>query len=363
MDRRRTPFRRARLAGVALLVVATATACNGGPVGRTPAATVNGHDITLDQVRDLMDAQQRFYTGQKKQAAAGADTSALDGLLGDLSGTGSGTLGTKGAAAALSQLITYQAVIDDLARDGVKVTAADRKTVRDGIVQQVGSEAELKKLDKEFVDFTIKTQAATLALQKQVEKTQPAEDREKQVQALYDQTKTATPLCLNLILAKDAAAATEALDRVKGGEDFAAVAQELSQDPTTAAQGGFAGCATPETATQTFPTDFTDVAVGDLLGPITVENGPVVIQVDSITGPELEQVRSQIEAQLDQEGSATDAAVTARIDKLLSRADVHVDERYGTWDAKTAAVVPPTDPGASSTASTTAPATGAPAGS
>ncbi|MCU1498954.1 MAG: PpiC-type peptidyl-prolyl cis-trans isomerase [Acidimicrobiales bacterium] len=339
------------------MILASATACNGGgPVGRHPVATVDGHDITFDDVQDLMRAQERFYEAERKKqveaAAKGqADTSQVDGLLAELRGTGVGTWGTAGAASALSQLITYEAMVDELAQRGVKVTEADTKKVRDAIVEQVGGEAELKKLDEEFVDFTIKTQAASAAFQAQVAKaekgdTSSAAERDARVRELYEQTKAETPVCVNLIAAADQAAADAALNRVEAGEDFGAVAAEVSQDPGSAAKKGFLGCATSDTVAQSFPADYSDVQAGDVFGPITTADGSVVvIQIASLTGPELDQVREQIEAQVDAAGADPQGAATAALDELLVAADVYVDSRYGTWDPKTGTVRPPTDPG------------------
>ncbi|HEX2576174.1 MAG TPA: peptidyl-prolyl cis-trans isomerase [Aquihabitans sp.] len=354
------PLRRARLAGLALVVLTGATACGGdGPVGggggSATVATVDGHDISFDDVRDLLQAQERFYA-ERKEEGVPEEAAQLDELLAGVRGTGRDTLGAAGFSSALQELITYQAVVDELEENDVEITDADRDATRAQLAEQVGGEQELARLDREYVAATVRTQTALAKLQELVD-AEPAADgpTEDELRELYEQTKDSQPICLNVILAADEAGAAAAKARVEGGEAFADVAAEVSQDPGSAAQGGFVGCGTPEVAAQTFPGDYTDVAVGDLVGPTPTTGGVVLVEIESTTGPTFEQIRPTLEEQLAAEGPE-DAAIDVRLAEIVREADVTVDRRYGTWDPGEAAsettagreggLTPPVDPGA-----------------
>ena len=119
---------------------------------------------------------------------------------------------------------------------------------------------------------------------------------------------------------------------------FGAVATEVSADPDTAAAQGYAGCASPEQASQAFGGDYTNVAVGDLFGPTVQSDVWVIVRIGSTTGPTLEQMTPELEAQL---GAEDEQAVTTRLAELVIGAVVTVDPRYGTWDPETGTITPP----------------------
>lgn len=316
---------------------ASLAACGSGPVGTRSAATVDGHRIGGDQVIKLLDAQTRFLRSQAKDPAN--DPAQVNEAMAKFLGGGRDTYASASAADALGSWITYQAIRADLARHGEKVTDADRSEARSQLVQRLGDEAALKKVDKDLVAFSVNSAAAYTALGRVVAK-KPAADREQQLKELYAATKETTPLCLRIIFSQNEQEAAAAQARLDAGDDFAMVARELSADPTTAAQDGFAGCASVEQAASAFGEGFEAAAVGDVVGPIAqAEGASVLVQVAAITGPTFEQVRAKLEQQLDQAQGGDQ--VTAYVSKLLLKADVQLDPRYGTWDAKTGLVTPP----------------------
>ena len=338
------------MATIASLAVVV-SACGGtGPIGSSAgvAATVDGHDITIDEVTELVEAQERFYRQSRDEADGDeATTAQIDGLLADIRGTGAGTVGTAGFASALQQLITYQVVVDELADNDVELADADRDAARAALAEQVGGEDALAELDEEFVDATVRSQAADTALSgllageiPPVEP--PAED---ELRALWEQTRAGQPICLDVILSTDQAGADAAQARLDVGEDFATVASEESADPATAADGGFAGCGPPEAAAENFPGDYADPAVGDVFGPEESSGGFVIVRISSITGPTFEQARPALEQQAAAEAPAP-ADTGQRLQELLADADVTIGARYGTWDGELGTVVVPDDPAA-----------------
>ena len=74
--------------------------------------------------------------------------------------------------------------------------------------------------------------------------------------------------------------AQAALERVEGGEDFAAVVSEVSDDPATAASGGELGVFEPTDPLYGEYADALDGAeVGDVVGPVDVEAGSAVLEL------------------------------------------------------------------------------------
>lgn len=107
---------------------------------------------------------------------------------------------------------------------------------------------------------------------------------EDQVRAWYDghlDTEFTRPaeVLLGCILLADEAAALEVLERLRAGEDFAAVARETSRDPATARSGGRAGWVRPGAVLPEVEERAFALAPGAFDGPIPTESGPFVITV------------------------------------------------------------------------------------
>ena len=102
--------------------------------------------------------------------------------------------------------------------------------------------------------------------------------------------------------ADDAAARTKAeqlVARAKGGEDFAALASENSDDPGSKGQGGDLGWATRESFVAPFSDALFAMAPGEIRGPVQTQFGYHVIrleEVDAAHQRSFEEVRDEIEA-------------------------------------------------------------------
>ncbi len=326
----------------ALAVVPFLVGC--GSAGRASAAVVNGEVIEQSTVTDLLEAQRRYYESLD-------DPGAADRLAAFL-GAGPDSYAMTEAARSLESWINFTIARQHLERADRPVTDADRDAARSEIEAQLQSQQiPVESVDAELLEFTVESSATTSVLRKLVAEEVAAddEDREGRIQALFDELAPQRPLCLDIIVSESEADAQAALARVEGGEDFGAVAAEVSADPNTAAAEGYAGCATPEQASQAFGGDYTDVAVGDLFGPTAQNDVWVIVRIGSTTGPELEQMRPELEQQL---AAEDDQAVTTRLAELVTEAKVTVDPRYGTWDPETGTITPPP----AGTTTTTAPA-------
>ena len=102
--------------------------------------------------------------------------------------------------------------------------------------------------------------------------------------------------------ADDAAARTKAeqlVARAKGGEDFAALASENSDDPGSKGQGGDLGWATRESFVAPFSDALFAMVPGEIRGPVQTQFGYHVIrleEVDAAHQRSFEEVRDEIEA-------------------------------------------------------------------
>ena len=89
--------------------------------------------------------------------------------------------------------------------------------------------------------------------------------------------------------ADDSAARAEAqqlMERLQAGEDFAALAQEASDDPGSAPEGGDLGWAQSDAYVGPFADALFSMAEGDLSGPVRTDFGYHVIRLDGIRGGE-----------------------------------------------------------------------------
>src|SRR5690606_18618210 len=73
--------------------------------------------------------------------------------------------------------------------------------------------------------------------------------------------------------------AQQARQRVQSGEDFAAVARELSDDPGSAARGGDLGYFGRGAMVAPFETAAMGARVGDVVGPVETQYGYHIIKV------------------------------------------------------------------------------------
>lgn len=152
-----------------------------------------------------------------------------------------------------------------------------------------------------------------------------------------------TQVCVSHILVDTEDEAQGALDRVTAGEDFGAVATELSQDPGSAADDGVLPCGS---AGQYVP-EFRDAALVAPIGEVydtLVESqfGFHVMLVTDRDDPEEQALPTEDEIV----DSLTAAAVAAELEvwflSQMTVADVVVEEKYGTWQTDPEPGVVPT---------------------
>lgn len=338
MENSRILTRRPALVALLALAALLLAACGTGPVGPRPAATVDGKEIGVDKVTSLLEAQKRYLESQLDNPDVDRDQVAA--ALAGVGGAGEGTFNMAEASTALQAWINYQITVSQVEAKGGEITDADRQSAQAELAAQIGGEEAMADVDEELLEFSIDSAAATKAFQRLA--TISDEDRESRIQELFVSTAAERPLCLSIIVSETEEDSAAALARVEGGEDFATVAAETSADPQTAANGGFSGCASPERAAEAFGGDYSTAAQGDTVGPIAQETGSgeifLLVRITSTTGPTMDQLRAELEQQVDAEVGNSSAE---ELLQLRLSADVQVDPRFGTWNAETGAVTPP----------------------
>lgn len=146
-----------------------------------------------------------------------------------------------------------------------------------------------------------------------------------------------TEVCAAHILVETEEEALAVVDRIDAGEDFAAVAGEVSVDSGSGAEGGSLGCSSAATYVPAFAEATVDAVIGEVTGPVETEFGYHIIVVESRTVAAAEDILPFMEEQL------VFAATDAWLLEAVAMADVLVVAEYGTWETEpTPQVVPPT---------------------
>ena len=286
---------------IALTVVAVALIAAACGSSAEPAATVNGEELAEADVTSLLhdvgdgvsDAEMGQYLGIMVQWSAiqqaATETFAITASDEDVAEQFAGLLADAGLTEVSEEFLASQ----NVSEDGLRRFA-----------RQLATEAALRE------HFAGEVPLPT------------AEEAEL---AVASQLADWTVVCASHILVATADEATAVLDRLAAGEDFGALATELSIDTGSGAAGGVLGCQIAATYVPEFAAATLEAALGAVSPPVESQFGFHVIRVDERTVPSIE------EAQTILQGGAIDEAVTSWIIEALNGAVVTVDARFGTW--------------------------------
>lgn len=326
-------------------------------MGQAPAATINGVEISQDQLIAATEATKEFF---EYSIDAGQDTQGqLSTVLADLQGSGPETLGMAGTSQVLGDLIHYELLRQELQDNDALPTKDAIKAIREGVAKDPEG-LKILKSNPEYIDLYVDREsldnAYTQWLADEADKDLVAltpEERADRLQALYEEIKPTRPLCLNVIQTEDEASAAVARDRIESGEDFVTVAADFVPEGTEVPDEGFVACLSFEQAQAAFGADLSASEIGDLVGPLayTQQEGqaPVylVMRVEGFDGPTYEQVAAELEAQVPLEPTPTDPASIDPTEALLAfgqKSEVDVNRMFGTWNPVLRTVDPPTVP-------------------
>jgi parvulin-like peptidyl-prolyl isomerase len=147
------------------------------------------------------------------------------------------------------------------------------------------------------------------------------------VVGLFADPATLTTVCSRHILVGTEEEAEEVEARLAAGEDFAAVADEVSLD--TRSEGGDLGCVLAGSFAPEYRAAAMEAAIGEVTGPVAVESGFHLLVVYERTAHTREEYLSAPRSLLSEDllsGIWSDWYLAR-----LQAADVWVNERYGTW--------------------------------
>jgi parvulin-like peptidyl-prolyl isomerase len=293
---------------IAALAVALA-ACGGSSA---PAATVNGSEITADDVNGLFYEVTEEFTPEQ-------------------------------FATYLGTIIQWTAVEDHAEEDlGFVPTSEAIDAEVDSILLDSGFTGELETfLSEQNVSEDGLRSYATQLLIEDAASESLAETIDKPTLEDAQAELDANPLeyaqvCASHILVETEDEAQAVADRLDAGEDFAAVAGDVSIDTGSGAAGGSLGCSSPAQYVPEFAQATMDAEIGVVTEPVETQFGYHLIRVDDRTVATTEEVQSVMENQ--ELYKAVDAWL---LDGIVS-ADITVDEQYGTWQTEpTPQLIPP----------------------
>lgn len=310
--------KRLTLAAVGITGALALSACgeDGGSASDV-IATINGTDITAAQV----DEQVEILSMSSGEPAEGTTQEDHDR---DLRING------------LNQLIFGQILLDSAAEMDIEVTDEDVDATRQELIVQYGGEDELyDQLEEQGMDRDeVDRQIEIFSTQNAIIESLSVEVTDEEVQTAYDDGASARH-----ILVEDEASATDVLDRLDGGEDFAAVAAEVSADQGSAANGGDLGFNQPGVFVAEFDDALFSASEGELVGPIETTFGFHIIE--RLAKPDVADVEDQIRAQLEQLNDSTaQQEYGTLVEGWVQGSEVTVhDAEYGVWDAEAGLVV------------------------
>ncbi|WP_134500100.1 peptidylprolyl isomerase [Microvirga pakistanensis] len=167
-----------------------------------------------------------------------------------------------------------------------------------------------KTLLDEYLDQTAKKAVTPDAARKLYDETVKSLPAEQEVRARH-------------ILVENEDEAKKAAARVKGGEDFAKVAGELSKDPGSKTDGGDLGFFTKDRMVEPFAEAAFKLEAGQISDPVKSQFGWHVIKVEekrAKPAPSFEETKDQVEAYLGRKAQQ-DLITSLRKDAKIERLD------------------------------------------
>ena len=242
---------------------------------------------------------------------------------GGIAAVGEVTVDAKVAAEVISELVTYEALIDLLAEHGTVASDADVAKASDKLV------AAGFDVSSSMMGRLSRWQAALDAIDAGV----------AGVRSAYEANAglVSHELCTSHILVSTRDDADEVIDLLAAGSDFAELAGQVSQDPGSGSQGGSLGCV----PTGAFVPMFERATLGaiaagvTLVGPVPSQFGQHVIRID--------EVRPTEPVAFEDLGSR---AVNVLLSIASMTREVSLDGRFGTWDPVVGRVSQPAAPAA-----------------
>lgn len=293
-----------KLIASVLALTLFAAAC-GGAEG--VVATVDGNTISLDDVRSMTN---------RETTVQGEEFREILSRLVILEALESGLQKDLGLTIDEEEVdLVYQSLLDNIQAQGLTIEEA---------LGQPGANEE-----------TLRFNARVTVLRNLV--TQAELDDPSVVEALMEQPGTITTVCVRHILVETLEEIEAVAQRLEDGEEFGAVADEVSLD--TGTEGGDLGCSFASRYVAPFADASMTAAIGELTYPVETQFGQHLLIVDDRTTPTADELREDI-----REYITADEVNTLWVEWLnerLDEADIQIESRYGTWSPGGLGILPP----------------------
>ncbi|OFW67583.1 MAG: hypothetical protein A2Z12_04325 [Actinobacteria bacterium RBG_16_68_21] len=155
------------------------------------------------------------------------------------------------------------------------------------------------------------------------------------VDALFANPAAVTTVCAKHILVATEEEALAVRVRLEAGEDFTAVATEVSLD--TGSEGGDLGCQVASAYVEPFAATTMSAPLDELTGPFQTDFGWHVVVVSDRTAPTREEILADPTGVIPSEELS--ALWREWFNAKLQAATVELDPKYGTWSA--VGIIPP----------------------
>jgi parvulin-like peptidyl-prolyl isomerase len=298
----------AGLLGAALAV----SACGS----ETPAAaTVNGKRID----RSSFNRELKALRDNKGLQAAGEG----------LTGSGRETVSAELTAGWLTALVYDSLITAEFDKRKLKLGKDDLESAEAQLGTQFGNPTVAKDFPDWFRRLLIRRNARAVALREAIAGFGLSDaDVQK-----YFETHQAdfTNVCTAHVLVKNKEEADAVVARLRGGEDFAAVAKDRSQDPGSAQEGGDLGCVAANLFVPEFEQAVKTLPLGEVSDPVQTQFGFHIIKVRDRPATTFEEGREGAKNALNAESQD---AFRTFLDKAARSAKVTVDPRFGKFEAQ-----------------------------
>ena len=307
-----------------------------GGGGKSVAATVNGEEILEAEVDAELERVEKANPGifEGDEGATRRESERLR---------------------IIDIFVQQRIIIQDAIAQGLTVTddevSTDFEALKAAYQTPEAWDAALKDANytEDVLRKVIHDQALVQKLAEKVaESDLAAEPSDEEVQAYYEQNQImfSTPaerLGRPLLVADEAAART-ALERVRGGEDFATVAGEGSEGPGSKSTGGDLGWSDGNSFVEGFRETYQTLPVGEISDLVKTDFGYHIIQIleerEASVMP-IDNVREQIVQDI--RNTNANATFEAYIDELEAKAEIGVFDTDGK-ESDPAAVSTPAPP-------------------
>lgn len=327
---------RAVLAALAVLVLLVSGACGDTDLGVTPAAAeVNGKAISgaaLDEELTQMRSNSDYLTFLQSQGST-------------VLGANAGTFDADFVRLVLTRQIYLELVHQAFVDNDLEITPADLDAVRRDVANETGGPDIFEGFSQSYQTTLLRRSAEIAKLQRELSGTDVTDEAVRQ---FYEENREQfVETCSRHILfgvvddtgeldleatAEQMPQLTEravaAQARIAAGEDFAALAGELSVDAGSASQGGDLGCGPAGRFVPEFETAMEGLEPGQVSAPVSTQFGVHLIQVTSRDAKPFDEVADQVRQQL--QGQASQGFGTFLREQLVA-AVIEVNPRYGTF--------------------------------